>query len=136
MHSPNKNGYLLLFRGTDWHRELSPEEIQGVMSEWGQWFTRLKQEGKLLSGSPLEHEGYVVSGRNRSVADGPFAESKEAVGGYFYLTVEKIEEAVAIAQECPALPHGLTVEVRPVAPACPVERMLGGSSFIEHAMAS
>jgi len=135
MTAPSNNGYLLLFRGTDWHLELSPEEIQEVMSQWGDWFTRLKQNGKLLTGSPLENEGYVVSGRNRAVADGPFAESKEAVGGYFFLKVDTAEEAIEIAKECPALPHGLRVEVRAVAPACPVEKALGGS-FIEHAMAS
>jgi hypothetical protein len=95
------------------------------MGNWAAWVQRLTHEGKLVSAAPLENEGYVITGKNRSVADGPFAESKEAVGGYFYLKVETIEEAVEIAKECPALPHGIHVEVRPIAPACPVERMLG-----------
>ena len=120
----NPNGYLLLFRGTDWHKELSPEEIQRIMGEWGSWFDRLEREGKLAAANPLENEGVTISGKARAVADGPFAESKEAVGGFFLLTVETMEEALAIGKECPALPHGLTVEVRPVAPACPVGRML------------
>jgi hypothetical protein len=54
------------------------------------------------------------------VSDGPFAESKEAIGGYFLLDVPTMEEAVAIAQECPGLPYGARVEVRPVAAECPV----------------
>jgi hypothetical protein len=54
------------------------------------------------------------------VADGPFAESKEAIGGYFLLKVDSIEEAVAIAKDCPGLAYGARVEVRPVAEACPV----------------
>jgi hypothetical protein len=54
------------------------------------------------------------------VADGPFAESKEAIGGYFLLQVKSIDEAVAIAQECPGLPYGAVVEVRPVAAECPI----------------
>jgi hypothetical protein len=54
------------------------------------------------------------------VSDGPFAESKEAIGGYFLLDVASMDEAVAIAQECPGLPYGVRVEVRPVAPECPV----------------
>ena len=54
------------------------------------------------------------------VADGPFAESKEAIGGYFLLKVDSLDEAVAIAQECPGLPYGAKVEVRPVMAQCPL----------------
>jgi hypothetical protein len=54
------------------------------------------------------------------VSDGPFAESKEAIGGYFLLDVPSLDEAVAIAQGCPGLPYGVQVEVRPVAAECPV----------------
>ncbi len=113
--------YLLLFRGTDWQKGLSPEDIQAVANKFIGWFERLTREGKAKAGQPLQHEGTIVSGRNgRIVADGPFAESKEAIGGYFLLQVDGMEEAVAIAKECPALAYGLTVEVRPVAARCPV----------------
>ena len=61
-----------------------------------------------------------MSGKNRVVSDGPFAESKEAIGGYFLLDVASLDEAVAIAQECPGLPYGIRVEVRPVAAECPL----------------
>jgi hypothetical protein len=54
------------------------------------------------------------------VTDGPFAESKEAVAGYFLLDIAGLDEAVAIAQECPGLPYGARVEVRPVAGECPL----------------
>jgi hypothetical protein len=54
------------------------------------------------------------------VADGPFAESKEAIGGYFMLQVGTLDEAVAIAKGCPGLPYGSRVEVRPVAATCPL----------------
>jgi hypothetical protein len=113
--------YMLLFRGNDWHKGLSPEEMQQVASQWMAWFERLTAQGKAIAGNPLECEGKVVSGKNgRMVADGPFAESKEAIGGYFLLKVNSIDEAVAIAKECPGLPHGVKVEVRPVAEQCPL----------------
>jgi hypothetical protein len=81
----------------------------------------LTAKGKVTAGSPLEKEGKVVSGKNgRVVSDGPFAESKEAVGGYFLLQVATLDEAVAIAQECPGLAYGAQVEVRQVAEACPL----------------
>ena len=129
------NGYLLLFRGTDWHMQLSPEEIQRVMGDWGAWFEDLNRQDKLAAANPLESEGAVVSGKSRSVADGPFAEAKESIGGFFLLKVETMEEALDIAKQCPALPYGLTVEVRPVAPACPAQRMVDEVSDSAHALA-
>lgn len=116
--STEKSDYLLLFRGTNWDKGLSPEQIQKVVTDWYAWFERLKQEGRCSGGHPLQNSGKVVSGKNRAVADGPFAESKEAVGGYFYLHVDDEAEAVAIAQMCPGLPYGAVVEVRPVAEMC------------------
>ena len=54
------------------------------------------------------------------MADGPFAESKEAIGGYFLLQVDDINEAVEIAKQRPGLDYGIDVEVRPVAEQCAV----------------
>jgi len=119
--STTKSDYLLLFRGNAWHQDLSPDEMQKVAGQWMTWFNRLTAQGKAIAGSPLEQEGRIVSGKNgRVVADGPFAESKEAIGGYFLLQVQNLDEAVAIAQECPGLAYGAVVEVRPVAEECPV----------------
>jgi hypothetical protein len=123
---PTKSEYMLLFRGTHWDKSLSPEEIQTVMNQWNAWFDRLIQQGKIKSAHPLEHEGKVVSGKKgRSVADGPFAESKEAIGGYFLLQVDDLDEALGIAKKCPALEYGVTVEVRPVAAQCPPFERVG-----------
>ncbi|HZC34727.1 MAG TPA: YciI family protein, partial [Chthoniobacterales bacterium] len=96
---------------------LSPEEIQTVMSQWAVWLERLTQEGKVRGAQPLANEGKIVSWNKGQVSDGPFAESKEAVGGYFLLQVG-LDEAVEIAKQCPALKHGLTVEVRQVIEQC------------------
>src|SRR2546422_11238021 len=120
MSTQNQNGYMLLFRGTELRKTLSPEEMQKVSEKWMAWFRRLTEEGRAVAGNPLEREGKIVSGKDRIVSDGPFAESKEAIGGYFLLDVASLDEAVAIAQECPGLPYGVQVEVRPVAAECPL----------------
>jgi hypothetical protein len=120
MSTPSNHGFLLIFRSTDWYQGLSPEQMQQIADNWMAWFNRLKDEGKCVGGNPLEREGKIVSGRNRVVSDGPFAESKESIGGYFLLKVASIDEAVAIAQQCPGLPHGIRVEVRPIAAECPM----------------
>jgi hypothetical protein len=113
--------YMLLFRGNDWQKGLSPEEMQKIAGQWMAWFERLTAQGKVTAGAPLEKEGKTVSGQNgRIVSDGPFAESKEAVGGYFLLQVNTLDEALAIAQQCPGLPYGTKVEVRQVAEICPL----------------
>jgi hypothetical protein len=112
--------YMLLFRGTKWDKNHSPEEIQEVMNRWTVWMEGLTQQGKIEAGEPLDrYEGRIVSWRNgKTIVDGPFAESKEAVGGYFLLHVDDMKEAVEIAKKCPALEYGLDVEVRPVAERC------------------
>jgi hypothetical protein len=120
MNTQDQNGYMLLFRGTELRKRLSPEEMQKVSEQWMAWFQRLTEAGKAVAGNPLEHEGKIVTGKDRIVSDGPFAESKEAIGGYFLLDVATMEEALAIARECPGLPYGIRVEVRPVAAQCPL----------------
>ena len=121
MATGTKSEYLLLFRGTDWHKGLSAEEIQAVVKQMYAWLDRLTAEGKAKAGKPLFPEGKVVSQKKgRSIADGPFAESKEAIGGFFLLEVGSLDEAAEIAKDFPGLNYGASVEVRPVAPECPL----------------
>lgn len=128
---------MLLFRGTDWHQGLSPEEIQTVMGQWKAWFEGLMKEGKAKAGHPLESEAKIVSSKSGRVvvADGPFAESKETVGGYFFLQVPSFDAAVAIAKQCPGLKHGAIVEVRPVAAECLMAQEAAAREQLAHAAA-
>ena len=122
MSTQTQNEYLLPFRGDEWHKGLSPEELQTVMSQCKAWFDQLTAQGKIKAGQPLVREGAIVSGRNgRVVADGPFAESKEVIGGYLVLQAASLEEAVAIAKGSPSLAYGTAIEVRPVAEECPLD---------------
>ena len=123
MSTPTKAPqYMLLFRGNDWHKGLSPEEMQKIAGQWMAWFERLTAQGKVTAGSPLENEGKIVSGKNgRLVSDGPFAESKEVIGGFLVLNVETLEEAVAIAKSSPSLAYSTSIEVRPLAEECPLD---------------
>jgi hypothetical protein len=125
MSTPTNNGYMLIFRGTDWYKGLSSEEMQQVGDKWMAWFKGLMESGKAVAGNPLERDGKIVSSKNgRVVSDGPFAESKETIGGYFLLKVQTLDDAVAIAKECPGLAYGIRVEVRAVAGECPIATQL------------
>ena len=118
---PQATGYLLLFRSTNsgWD-EMSEREARHVLDKVKAWFDGLAAKGKLVSAQPLMDEAVVISGKGgSSVTDGPFAEAKEAVGGYVLLSADSLEEAVAIAKTNPMHDHGLTTEVRATASSCP-----------------
>jgi len=121
----SNDGYLLLFHGNEWWKQLGREELQNYIAQNHAWIERLMTTGKAKGGQALARSGAIVSGNNgRDITDGPFAESKEVVGGYLLLNVETFEEAVAIAKTCPGLAHGGKMEVRPLSATCPSETRL------------
>jgi hypothetical protein len=82
MNTQNQNGYMLLYRSSEWYKTLSQEELQKLINQNKAWFEGLTAQGKAKPGRALERIGATVSGENgRFVTDGPFAESKEAIGG-------------------------------------------------------
>jgi hypothetical protein len=122
MNTQNHNGYMLLYRTDEWYNKLSQEELQKLINQNKAWFERLSLQGKAKPSHALERTGVTVSGKNgRFVTDGPFAESKEAVGGYLMLDVETIAEAIAIAQTSPGFAYGGSIEVRPLSEECPLD---------------
>lgn len=129
--------FLLIFRDTspDKYLVMSAEQRQGLLEQWNHWYETLAAAGKVEHGHPLEAQGRVVTGIDgERVVDGPFAEGKEAIGGYFFLKVADLDEATSVAQRCPNLPYGMSVEVRAVGECCHLarasERRLQGSTTL------
>lgn len=119
--NPIPSPYMLLFRnsGPETHQHLSPDQRQKLVARWNAWYERLASTGKAVEGQPLELETRLVSGAGGArVVDGPFAEAKEAVGGFVKLMVSGLEEATEIAQCHPGLEYGLIIEIRSMAPSC------------------
>jgi hypothetical protein len=113
--------YMLFFRnsGPETHAHLSSTERQQLVTRWNAWYDTLAASGKATEGQPLELETRVISGAGGTrVVDGPFAEAKEALGGYVKLMVGSLEEATEIAQRHPGLAYGLVIEVRQMTEAC------------------
>ena len=122
MNTQNQNGYMLLYRSDEFYNRLSQQELQTLMNENNAWIQRLTAQGKVKPGRALDRKGAIVSGKNgRVVTDGPFAESKEAIGGYLLVDVETLDEAIAIARSIPGLAYGGSIEVRPLAEECPLD---------------
>jgi hypothetical protein len=104
--------FTFLFRGTP---PSSPEDMQKVMEKWVAWFKELGAKGYIKDpGHPLERTGKVVKGQQKIVNDGPYAESKDIVGGYTLIEARDLDHAVEISKGCPILDGGGSVEVRPV----------------------
>ncbi len=117
----NPTPYLLFFRnsGPETHAHLSPEQRQQLMTRWNAWYDELAAEGKALEGQPLELEMRLVSGPGgERVTDGPFTETKEAIGGFVKLLAGSLEEATEIARRHPGLEYGLVIEVREMTGSC------------------
>ncbi|MEO8354091.1 MAG: YciI family protein [Chthoniobacteraceae bacterium] len=124
----SKSEFLLLFRNTQLEKRLSMDEMQEAMRRLNEWIEGWTKRGNITAGQPLDDEGKVISGakNQRSVADGPFAESKEAVGGYVFVQAESFEEAMQVAADWPLLDYDAAVEVRPVRTQCATMEMIGG----------
>jgi hypothetical protein len=103
--------YLVLSRGK-WDKDASREDIQVAIDRFYAWYDRLVSEGRIGPGHRLAREGKVVS--RQATMDGPFAEAKEVLGGYWFIRANSLEEAARIATENPCLAYGLVCEVRPL----------------------
>ena len=134
MDERSTNEYMMLFRGGHWDEGVSAEEVQRRMREVMAWFDGLKESGKVKCGQPLGPDRVTLSGAKRSsVQDGPFVESKEAVGGYLIVHAGSFEEAVSMARSNPTLQYGITIEVRPVLEECPVFERARKQTMLEPA---
>lgn len=95
----------------------SDDEIMRIIKEYGAWAAKMREQKRFVGGEKLtEDAGKVLRNKGGKivVTDGPYAESKEIVGGYFAITAKDYAEACVIAQECPHLKYGGRVEVREV----------------------
>lgn len=92
-------------------------EAQAEMGEWFAYTAALAEAGVLVAGDPLhpvESATTVrVRGGERLTTDGPFAETKEVLGGYYIVDVADLDEAVTWAEKIPNVGYG-SIEVRPV----------------------
>ncbi|MGA5822820.1 YciI family protein [Kitasatospora sp. NPDC094028] len=96
---------------------LSPAEGAAMLAEYGAFGEEMGRRGVLLGGERLRPTTDATTVRVRDgevlVADGPFAETKEQVGGYYLVDCRNLDEAIEVASRIPGAQHG-TIEVRPI----------------------
>jgi hypothetical protein len=108
-----RSDYLLLSRG-QWDADLPLSEIEAAIERFYRWYEAGLQSGTMKPGQRLAPEGRFVS--RRGITDGPYAEAKEVVGGYWFIVADSLDAAAAIAAGNPCLACGLHFEIRPVDP--------------------
>lgn len=112
------NGYML-FLHSDTKSEMEPsaEEIQAIIAEYVAWRDEIAGRELLIGGEKLADEGgrhLRLNGSGIRVTDGPYAEVKEALGGYFAIKAADYDEAVEISKTCPHLKYGGWIELREI----------------------
>lgn len=111
--------YLLLccFDEQQW-TALPQSQRDGIMREYDELIQGLDKSGHHLASAQLQLTSTATTIRGKygkpAVTDGPFAETKEQIGGYHLIECKGLDEAIAIAKRIPTIPFGGTIEVRPL----------------------
>jgi hypothetical protein len=104
---------VLIYEDESAYIDPAPEVLQQVMDAHTRFAGQVGEKGgKLLGGNALQPTATATSIRGDVVTDGPFAETKEALGGYYLIEARDLDHALEIGKLCPAAYGG--VEVRPV----------------------
>ena len=112
--------YLLLIYGNEeYFGKLTEAERNGVMREYNEFTESIAQSGHLRGGNELQPLASAttvrVRDKKRSITDGPFAETKEQLGGYYLIEAKDLDEAISVAARIPSVRWG-SIEVRPIIP--------------------
>ncbi len=108
---------LLIYENEAEAKGMSPEAKGKMFQEYGAFTESIKQSGAMRGGQPLESVSTAttvrVKGEKTLRTDGPFAETREQLGGFYHIEAKDLDEAVSIAARIPASRSG-SIEVRPV----------------------
>ena len=111
--------YLLTLYGEEgaWD-EMTPEEMRAGMEPWNEFSAAITEAGAYVAGEGLQPSATATTVRKPAegeslVTDGPFAETKEQLGGFYLLECENLDEALEWAKKVPLTPPA-SIEVRPV----------------------
>ncbi len=114
MNESKPNEYLVISRG-QWDADASPETIQAAIDRFYHWLDAHVAAGNMRRGSRLTREVALVT-RKRTVTDGPYAEIKELIGGFWFVLAPSLQAAAQLLSDSPTVQHGVFYEVRPLDP--------------------
>jgi hypothetical protein len=108
------NEYMMIFRN-DYSPEFkpSPEQMQASIKQWQDWIGGIASQQKFVETNRLGFQGKTLHA-DKTITDGPYAEVKEIIGGYIIVKSDDLSSALALAEGCPILSIGGSVEVRDI----------------------
>jgi len=108
---------LLIYRSEAEMAKIPPAELTAMYAEYGKFPQEITDSGNYVGGNPLKPTATATAVRvrdgKRAVTDGPFAETKEQLGGYYLIEANDLDQAISIAARIPGARSG-SIEVRPI----------------------
>jgi hypothetical protein len=108
---------LLIYADESKYAQMSEAELQADLQTWWEFDSAIKGAGASSAGEALQPTSTATTVRDEGgkplVTDGPFAETKEQLGGYYLLDVENLDQAIEWAHKCPGAKYG-SIELRPI----------------------
>jgi hypothetical protein len=109
-----KQFLLLLHEDLQQLKALTPQEMEQLAHAHMAWAQELAKAGHLIAGDGLKDTSICISGKEATIKDGPYIESKEIIGGYYLLQAQDLETVIQLAKQCPTHFYGGTTEIRPI----------------------
>ena len=112
--------YMLMIYGDETARQsVTKEQMEQMFAAYGAYTKALRESGAFVAGDPLQPSSMATTVRvangNTKVLNGPYADTKEQLGGYYVIEAKDMDAALSWAARCPGASHGV-MEVRPVRP--------------------
>lgn len=105
--------FMMLFRNVADGQQPSPEQLQAMVKKWDNWKAELEKTGNFVASEALGYQGKTINATG-TITNGPYAEVKEHIGGYTIVKANDLDHAAKLAEGCPILQVGGTVEVRDI----------------------
>jgi len=105
---------LLIYNNEKAFQNVRQEEGEKIMTDYMNFTQSIVKSGHFKGGDGLQPTATATTVRASGTTDGPFAETKEQLGGYYLIDAQNLDDAISIAKRIPVIKHGGCVEVRPV----------------------
>ena len=110
---------LLIYTNEAEFAKMTPADMGAMYEQFGRFTKSIQDSGNYKAGKQLQDVATATTVRlrngKRAVTDGPFAETREQLGGFYWIEAKDLDEALAIAERCPSATIG-SMEVRPIVP--------------------
>ena len=106
--------FILIIREDLSKYPIADEKLNAIIQAHSNWARELASQGKFVDGNGIPPEGKLVEKVDNNIVESPLRDVKEGIGGFYIIEVADMNEAIAIAKQCPTFDEGDVIEVRPL----------------------